>query len=104
MTAWSPWMWTDCPRSSSDGSAPGKRARAPASAITAPRMAPSSGRRTIAKYISALHQVDVFDRDRAAVAEIDHENGKPDRGFRPRNREQQQPAHLAGQITQMGRE
>ena len=28
--------------------------------------------------MSALHQVDVFDRDRTAVAIVDDENGKPD--------------------------
>src|SRR5579883_2359299 len=30
---------------------------------------------------SALHHVDVFDPDRAAVAEIDNENSQPDRRF-----------------------
>src|SRR6266852_2117422 len=38
----------------------------------------------------ALQQVDVLDRDRAAVAEIDDENGKPDGGFRRRHREHDQ--------------
>ena len=35
----------------------------------------------MAWYISTLHHVDVFDRDRTAVAEEDDENGKPDRSF-----------------------
>src|SRR5262245_54755034 len=43
-------------------------------------MAPSRGRKTIATAKSlALHQIDVFDRDGAAVAEIDDEDGKADR-------------------------
>ena len=59
--------------------------RAVADAACAPNRpamtAPSSGRKTMAAYIrrSALHQVDVLDRDRAAVAEIDDEDGKADR-------------------------
>ena len=38
---------------------------------------------------SALHQIDVFDPDRAAVAVEHDENGKPDGGFRRRHREHQ---------------
>ena len=41
---------------------------------------PRSGRKTIALYTpSALHHVDVFDRDRAAVAEEGDEDGEADR-------------------------
>src|SRR5262249_25727854 len=85
---------------SSDGRAPIRRPNNPAMAE------PSSGRKTIAWYIAppALHQVHVFDRDRAAVAEIDHEDGKPDRGFGGRHGEHDQREHLADQIAQMGRE
>src|SRR5262249_19622380 len=54
--------------------------------------------------ISALHQVDVFDRDRAAVAEVDHEDGKPDSGFRGRDGEHQEREHLADQVSQMSGE
>src|SRR6267142_1422962 len=53
---------------------------------------------------SALQQVDVLDRDRAAVAEIGDENGKPDGGFRRRNREHEQREHLADQVAEEGRE
>ena len=49
---------------------------------------------------SALHQIDVFDRDRAAVAEIDDEDGKPDRGFRRRDREHEQREDLADEIAE----
>ena len=37
---------------------------------------PRRGRKTIAEYmLSALHHIDVFDRDRAAVAEIGDDDG-----------------------------
>src|SRR6266568_8909988 len=64
---------------------------------------PISGRKTIAWYIapSALHQTDVFDRDRAAVAVIGDENGQPDRGLRGRHREHDQREHLADEIAEM---
>src|SRR5215212_1562077 len=67
-------------------------------------MAPKSGRRTIARYISAFHQIDVLDRDRAAVAEIDDEDGETDRGFRCRDREYEQREHLADDVAKVGRE
>ncbi len=79
------------------------RARAPASAMIAPMMAPRSGRRTIARYISAFHQTDVLDRDRAAVAEIDDEDGETDRGFRCRDREYEQREHLADDVAKGSR-
>ena len=50
---------------------------------------------------SALHQIDVFNRDRAAVAEIDHQNGKPDGGFRRRDREHEQREDLADDVAEM---
>src|SRR5712691_3414639 len=53
---------------------------------------------------SALQQVDVLDRDRTAVAEIDDENGKPDGGFRRRHREHDQGEHLAHEVAEEGRE
>src|SRR5437016_2767904 len=67
---------------------------------------PISGRKTIAWYIapSALHQTDVFDRDRAAVAVIGDENGKADRGLGGGHREHDQREHLADQIAEMRRE
>src|SRR6478672_11817120 len=69
-------------------------------------MAPSSGRKTIAWTIArlTLHQIDVLNRDRAAVAEIDHQDGKTDRGFGGRNREHQQREDLADDVAEEGRE
>src|SRR5262245_53814670 len=56
------------------------RRRLPRPAISAP----SSGRVTIATSIERLplHHVEVFDGDGAAIAEIDHQNGKADRRLR----------------------
>src|SRR5262245_41561287 len=69
-------------------------------------IAPISGRKTIAWYMppSALHEIDVRNRDRAAVAEIDHEYRKPDGGFGGRDREHQQRIDLADDVAQEGRE
>src|SRR5439155_17411014 len=53
---------------------------------------------------SALHQIDVFDRDRAAVAIENHQDREPDRGLRGRDGEHQQREHLAHQIAEEGRE
>src|SRR5260370_15585683 len=53
---------------------------------------------------SALHEVDVLDRDRAAIAVVDHQNGEPDRRFGGRDRQHQQREHLADQIAEEGRE
>src|SRR5256885_14420669 len=53
---------------------------------------------------SALHQVDVFDRDRAAVAVIDHQDREPDRGFGGRNGQHQKREHLADKVSKEGRE
>src|SRR5262245_18812108 len=83
---------------SSDGRGPITRPNRPA--ITEP----SSGRKTIAWYTSALHQIDVVDRDRAAVAVVDDEDGKPDRGLRRRDGEHQHGKHLADYVTDEGGE
>src|SRR5271166_3175655 len=53
---------------------------------------------------SALHQVDIFNRDRTAVAEVDDENGKTDRGLRGGYREHQQRVNLADDVAEMGGE
>src|SRR5215217_1955366 len=53
---------------------------------------------------SALHQIDVVDRNRAAVAEVNHQDGEPDGGFRRRNCQHQQRKYLADNVAQMGRE
>src|SRR5665811_530126 len=53
---------------------------------------------------SALHQIDVFDRDRAAVAVVDHEDGKPNRRVRGRDGEHQKRKNLADDVAEMGGE
>src|SRR4051794_5220002 len=53
---------------------------------------------------SALHQIDVLNRDRAAVAEIDNKNGEPDRSLSARNGEHQQRKPLPDQIAEERRE
>src|SRR5580692_1047509 len=70
------------------------------------RIAPISGRKTIAWIIDALalHQIDVFNRDRAAVAVIHHQHRKTDRGFGCGYREHQQREHLADDVAEEGRE
>src|SRR5262245_39454675 len=69
---------------------------------------PMSGRKTIAWYIrglpSALHEIDVFDRDRAAVAIEDDEDGEPDRCFSGRDGEHEQRENLSDKIAQRRRE
>src|ERR1043166_8969918 len=87
---------------SSDGRAPITRPNRPAMAL------PSSGRKTIAWYMlgpcSALHQVHVFHRDRAAVAEVDDEDREPDRSLRGGNGEHDEREHLADQVAEMAGE
>src|SRR6476620_4718920 len=55
-------------------------------------------------YPSAVHPVDVVDGDRAAATEEDDENGETDRGLRSSAGENEHCHHLAGQITEVGRE
>ena len=50
---------------------------------------------------SALHHVDVFDRNRSAVAEIDDKNGKADGGFCGGNRQNQHREYLPYEITKL---
>src|SRR5260370_23155306 len=85
---------------SSDGRGPMARPNRPATTQ------PMSGRKTIAWYIaaSALHQTDVFDRDRAAVAVIGDENGKPDGGLRGGHGQHDEREHLADNIADRRRE
>src|ERR1700729_4497472 len=73
----------------------------------APAMtAPSSGKKTIASYMLplALHQINIFDRDRAAVAEIGDQDGEPDCRLRCRHREHDQRIDLADDVAEEGRE
>src|SRR5580704_9943709 len=85
---------------SSDGRGPMTRPNSPAI------RQPSNGSRTIAWYMacSALHQVDVFDRDRAAVAVVSNQDRKPDRRLGCRDGENQQRVDLAHEIAEMTRE
>src|SRR5271166_3930099 len=53
---------------------------------------------------SALHQIDVFDLDRAAVAEVNHQHGEPDRGLCGGDRQHQQRKHLPDDVAEKGRE
>src|SRR3569833_1204078 len=74
---------------SSTASPLGLRACAPKMEISPATIAPISGRNTIAWIIDALafHQIDVFDRDRAAIAEVNHQYRKADRRLRRRHRQ-----------------
>src|SRR5437763_15369765 len=67
-------------------------------------IAPRSGRKTIAWYISALHHVDVLDRDRAAIAVEGDDDGEPDRRFRGGDGEHDQREDLADEIAEERRE
>src|SRR6266404_5793408 len=51
-----------------------------------------------------LHQIDVFNRNRAAIAEVDHQHRKTDRRLRRGHREHQQRKHLADDVAKEGRE
>src|SRR5205807_1694863 len=44
------------------------------------------------------------DRDRAAIAEVDHEDGEPDGGFGSRDRQHHERKDLADQVAEKGRE
>src|SRR5947208_2905050 len=52
----------------------------------------------------ALHQINIFNRDRAAVAEIHHQHGKTDRSFCGRHRQHQKRKHLSDDVAEEGRE
>src|ERR1700689_2612124 len=73
-----------------------------APAMTGPRR----GRETRASYMLrlALHQVNVFNRNRAAVAEIGDEDGEPDGGLRRRHREHNERIDLADDVAEESRE
>src|SRR3974390_454195 len=58
----------------------------------------------IHRSLSALHQVNVFNGDAAAVAIERDENGKPDRRLGRRNCEDQEGVDLADDVTEMARE
>jgi len=79
--------------------------RAPRSVISPARIAPISGRKTIAEYIpaSALHHVDVLDLDRAAVAEEDDQDRQADGGLGSGDGEDEKREDLADEIAEMRR-
>src|SRR4030088_1338160 len=51
-----------------------------------------------------LHQIDVFNRDRTAVAVVHHQHGQTDRSFRGGHRQHQQREHLADDVAEERRE
>src|SRR3954447_23691014 len=82
---------------------------APRSPISRPKkpamMAPSNGRKTTATAtLSAPHHVNVLDLDRAAVAEIDDENGEADRRLGRRYGQHEHREDLAGEVVEHDRE
>src|SRR5438094_5819868 len=81
---------------------------APRSPITRPKkpaiIAAISGRKTTATAKeSALHHVDVLDRDCAAVAEVDDEDRETDRSLRRGNRQHEHGEGLADEIVEKDR-
>src|SRR5262245_18830353 len=54
--------------------------------------------------ILALHHVDIFHRDRAAIAEVDDDDGEPNGRFPCRHGQHEQSEHLADQVAHEGRE
>src|SRR5271170_849056 len=81
-------------------------ARSPVTRPPRPAMiAPISGRKTMAAYTrSTFHLIDVLDRDGAAISEIDHQNGEPDRRLGGRDREHEHREQLSDDVVQEGRE
>src|SRR4051812_45816905 len=83
-------------------------ARSPMSQPNRPASAAAkSGRKTIAAYIalaSAFHHVDVLDPDRAAIAEIDHQDGEADGRLGGRHGQHEHGEDLPDEIAEPGRE
>src|SRR5258708_14059587 len=81
-------------------------ARSPIRRPPRPAMiAPISGRKTIAAYTrSTFHLIDVLDRDGAAVPEIDHQDGEPDRRLGGGDGEDEHREQLPDHVVQEGRE
>src|ERR1700756_3772108 len=82
---------------------------APRSPIARPKKpamtAARRGRKTTATaQQSAFHHIDVLDRDRASVAEIDDEDRETDRRFRRRNRQHEHRKGLPDEVAQKDRE
>src|SRR5262245_8584759 len=69
-----------------------------------PRWRRSAAGRRSPDTSSAFHEIDVFDRNRLPIAEIDHENGKPDGGLGGCDGEHQEREDLPDQIAEKRRE
>src|SRR4051812_9347117 len=70
-------------------------------------IAASKGRKTMSWTVtfgSALHLVDLVDRDRAAAAEVDDQDGEADRGFAGGDGQHEHREDLADHVVQIGRE
>ena len=67
-------------------------------------IAASSGRKTMKRITprSALHPIDVVDRDRAAPTEIDHQDRQPDGRLTRRDGQHEHREHLAHQVVEVG--
>src|SRR4029077_16577665 len=96
------------PSTADSNRAPQVTSCAPRSPITRPKkpaiIAAISGRKTTATAKrSALHHVDVLDRDCAAVAEVDDEDRETDRSLRRGNRQHEHGEGLADEIVKKDR-
>src|SRR5690242_13834630 len=96
-------------RSAATASARQVTSWAPRSPIQRPknpaRNAPTSGRKMAATVTALpLHEVDVFDGDAAAVAEIDDEDGEADRRLGGGDGQHEHGEDLSDEVVQKGRE
>src|ERR1700731_636609 len=69
-----------------------------------PGSSPGTTRRRYTRLRLAFHHVDVLHPDRAAIAEVDDENGEANRRFGRRNRQNEHREGLADEIVQKDRE
>src|SRR6516164_4133031 len=97
------------PSAAASKRAPQVTSCAPRSPITRPKKpamtAARRGRKTTATAKqSAFHHVDVLDRDRASLTEVDDEDRKTDRCFRRRDRQNEHCKDLADKVAQKDRE
>src|SRR5215472_2449176 len=103
------WRNSRIPSTADSNKAPQVTSCAPRSPIARPKKpaiteAKSGRKTTAAATASALHHVDIFDRDRASIAEIDDENGETDCGLCRRNGQHEHREDLAHEIAQKDRE
>src|SRR5713101_316143 len=69
-----------------------------------PGSSPGTTGRRYTRLLLAFHHVDVLDPDRAAIAEVDDENGETDRRFCRSHRQHEHREGLADEIVQKDRE